>query len=201
MRTELVPEITVFQATEVTPLWEVTQAWLDARDLAPPFWAFAWAGGQALARFLLDTPDLVRGRAVLDVGTGGGIVAVAAALAGAARVVAVDVDPLAVAASTLAAAANGVEDRVEAREGDATPTAAIDADVVTVGDLFYDAPLAAKLEPWLRARCDRARVLVGDPSRTYVPRRGVRELASYEVPVPIDLEGARLRAAKVLELV
>lgn len=203
-RAPLVPEIALLCATEVTPLWHATEAWLAERDVPPPFWAFAWAGGQALARFVLDAPEVVRGKRVLDVGAGGGLVAIAAALAGARAVTAVDVDPLAHASCALAAETNGVAAVVEPRLADATSLAedGDDAhDVVTAGDLFYDAKLAAALLPWLAARRPRARVFVGDPSRAYAPTAGFVVRATFEVPVPAELEGATIRGARVLELV
>lgn len=184
-RAPLVPEIELHLAHEVTELWTATEAWLAARAVEPPFWAFAWAGGQALARYVLDHPNLVRGNTVVDVASGGGIVAIAAAMAGAARVVAVDPDPLAAVAITHNARRNGVtiETRTSTAEAFDEP-----ADVVTAGDVFYDAAMTTRLMPWLAARAKLGSVLVGDPGRTYRPA-GLTLVGSYRVPVDQGLEG------------
>jgi predicted nicotinamide N-methyase len=195
----LVPEIPLYMATEVTPLWHATEAWLAARDVPPPFWAFAWSGGQAIARYLLDAPHAVRGARVLDFASGSGLVAIAAAKAGAARVIAVDVDPFAEAAIGLNAALSKVD--VEARSRDLVGAPLPDVDVVTAGDVFYDRAAAARFEPWLRALArEGTRVLVGDPGRAYLPAHGLRALAAYDVATPIDLEGATTRHARVFQV-
>lgn len=190
-----VPELRLHLATEVTPLWQATEATLERRGVPPPYWAFAWAGGQALARLLLDRPSLVAGRHVLDVGSGSGLVALAAALAGAARVEAVDIDPFAVAAITLNAALNGLA--VEPRAAD--PIGSDDGwATVLVGDLCYERPVAERLLPWLRRLAGRgAEVLLADPGRAYVPRDGVAEIARYTVPVDRELEDRSLRETVV----
>lgn len=190
-----VPELRLHLATEVTPLWQATEATLERRGVPPPYWAFAWAGGQALARLLLDRPSLVAGRHVLDVGSGSGLVALAAALAGAARVEAVDIDPFAVAAITLNAALNGLA--VEPRAAD--PIGSDDGwATVLVGDLCYERPMAERLLPWLRRLAGRgAEVLLADPGRAYVPRDGVAEIARYTVPVDRELEDRSLRETVV----
>ncbi|WP_374443410.1 methyltransferase [Stella sp.] len=190
-----VPELRLHLATEVTPLWQATEATLERRGVPPPYWAFAWAGGQALARLLLDRPSLVAGRHVLDVGSGSGLVALAAALAGAARVEAVDIDPFAVAAITLNAALNGLA--VEPRAAD--PIGSDDGwATVLVGDLCYERPVAERLLPWLRRLAGRgAEVLLADPGRAYVPRDGIAEIARYTVPVDRELEDRSLRETVV----
>lgn len=184
-RAPLVPEIELHLASEVTSLWTASEAWLAERGVEPPYWAFAWAGGQALARYVLDHPNLVRGKTVLDVASGGGIVALAAARAGASRVVALDPDPIAASAVLLNAAQNRL--KVEAHTGPAELTS-LTADVITAGDVFYDAKMTAALLPWLRDRCRRSLVLLGDPSRAYRPR-DLPLLRTYEVAVDPGLEG------------
>jgi predicted nicotinamide N-methyase len=192
----LMPELSLHLAAEVTELWHATEGWLEARAVEPPFWAFAWAGGQALARYLLDHPEVVRGKDVVDVACGGGIVALAAAKAGARRVRAYDVDPLAVEATRLNAEANGIS--VEGFCSAAEDLEDEDASVVTAGDVFYDARMTALLLPWLRAQAERgAQVLVGDPGRAYRPEEGLRLLARYAVETPLELEGHVQREGRV----
>ncbi|MDP6563571.1 MAG: 50S ribosomal protein L11 methyltransferase [Alphaproteobacteria bacterium] len=194
----LVPELRLRLASELFPLWRMTEQELAATGLPPPYWAFAWAGGQALARYLLDNPDVVAGRSVLDMGSGGGLVAMAAARAGAARVLAADIDPYAIAAMTLNLAFNDLAVEMVCED-------LIDSDggwqVVLVGDLFYEQPLAERLESWLRRLAARgALVLVGDPKRTYLPRTGLDRLARYAVPTSRELEDSDLRNACVWRL-
>ena len=191
-----VPEIRLHLADEAFALWRRTEEELGRTGLPLPFWAFAWAGGQALARHLLDHPDLVRGRTVLDVASGSGLVAIAAARAGAGAVAATDVDPFALAAIELNAAANGVA--VTARledvlDGDGGP-----AEVVLAGDVFYDRSLAERVLPFLeRAAARGALALAGDPDRYYLPRSRLEAAAAYDVPVPPALEGSAVRRATV----
>lgn len=193
----LVPEIRLHLATEVTPLWQATEATLQRSQLPPPYWAFAWAGGQALARHLLDHPALVAGRNVLDFGAGGGIVAIAAAKAGA-RVTAAEPDRFALAALALNAALNGVAIATEggdALAGDGS------WDAVLAGDMCYERPLAERLVAWLTARArDGALILLGDPGRAYLPTTGLRALARYWVPTPLDLEDREARETTVWQL-
>jgi predicted nicotinamide N-methyase len=195
----LVPEIRLHLATEVTPLWQATEASLARDQLPPPYWAFAWAGGQALARYVLDNPALVRGRAVLDFGAGCGLVAIAAAMAGAASAVAAEIDPFAAAAIGLNAALNGVAVAIETADviGRAPgPWAAI-----LVGDMCYERPLAERLTLWLRVLAEAgALVLLGDPGRAYLPKSGLTELARYSVPTPLDLEDRTSREGVVWRL-
>lgn len=193
-----VPEIQLHQADEPIGLWELTEGEFRSEQ-PPPFWAFAWAGGQALARYVLDHPEVVAGRRVLDLASGSGLVAVAAARSGAAPVRAVDVDPFAGAATRLNAAANGVSltvDTADLLDGDAG-----DAEVVLVGDAFYSQAMADRMFGFLRrAARTGARVLVGDPDRAFLPRRLLRRLASYDVPVPPALESVRVKHTTVWEL-
>ena len=183
----LCPELVLHLATEATPLWEATEAFLEESGLPPPYWAFAWPGGQATARHLLDAPDLVRGLRVLDLGAGSGIGAIAAARAGAASVVAADIDPLSVRAIRMNAAANGVV--VEATTDDLVggdPTA---FDLVLAGDVCYERPMAGRVTAWLRAIAASGRtVLLADPGRTYLPSDGLVGLARYTVPTSLELE-------------
>lgn len=187
--TPLVPEIRLHLATEITPLWQATERWLAERGVPPPFWAFSWAGGQALARFVLDRPALVRGRRVLDFASGSGLVAIAAAKAGAADVLAADIDPFAVEAIALNARENGVAVCATAADLLASEPRLLERDVVLAGDVCYEAPFAARALTWLRAlAASGAEVLLGDPGRAYAPREGVEALARYVVPTPLDLE-------------
>ncbi|MEM0906175.1 MAG: 50S ribosomal protein L11 methyltransferase [Pseudomonadota bacterium] len=194
----LVPEITLHLASDAMPLWHMTEAALDTRGLPPPFWAFAWAGGQAVARYILDEPDAVRGLRVLDVGAGCGIGAIAAVKAGALAVDANEVDPFAIAAIGLNAAANHVT--VRALLGDCldeTPQ----VDVVLVGDLFYERALAERAHRFLvRAANVGAATLIGDPSRTYLPRGALEEVATFAVPTPRALEDAEVKQTSVWRL-
>ncbi|MGH6829388.1 MAG: class I SAM-dependent methyltransferase [Rhizomicrobium sp.] len=179
----LVPELKLHLAREVTALWQKTEAELDRTGIAPPYWAFAWPGGQALARHVIDHPALVRGKRVLDVGAGSGLVALAAAKAGAQHVTAADIDPMAPAVIHRNALANGL--RVEAAAMDATMGEA-PYDLILIGDMFYERALAERLLAWL-TRLD-AQVLIGDPGRSYFPKNGLLRLATYKVPTSRDLE-------------
>jgi len=192
-----VPEILLYAADPGTGLFEPTGGYRSEQP--PPFWAFAWAGGQALARHLLDHPDLVRDREVLDVGAGSGLVAIAAAKAGASRVRAAEIDPDAIAAIDRNAALNGVT--VEAVLGDALDGDAAGADVVTGGDVFYTAATAARMMRFLRRVGQAgARVLVGDAGRGFLPEGRFTALAGYRVPVPVALEDTGMKDATVFEL-
>lgn len=194
----IVPEITLRTGGLSMPLWEAS-ALTDARPaVPPPYWAWAWAGGQALARHVLDHPELVRGRRVVDIGCGGGIVAIAAARAGATNVSAIDVEIFAIEACRLNAEANAVT--LELEEADPIGTDA-GWDVVLVGDLWYEPELAARMAPWLRGLAERgALVLTGDPGRAHLPGSGLQELARYEVPTIEDLEDVTTRTVRVLRL-
>lgn len=194
-----VPEIRLHQADEPIGLWELTEGEFRS-DQPPPFWAFAWAGGQALARYVLDHPELVAGRRVLDLAAGSGLVAIAAARAGAAHVRAVEVDPRAVAAIDLNTRANAVT-AVTAELGDILDADAGDVEVVLAGDVFYSKAMADRMMRFLR-RAERAgaRVLVGDPDRAFLPRPAFTPLASYEVPVPPVLESVRVKNTTVWQL-
>lgn len=195
----LVPEIKLHLATEVVPLWQLTEEELAAQGIPPPYWAFAWAGGQALSRYVLDHPELACGKSVLDFGSGSGLVAIAAAKAGAERVIAADIDLFAQAAIKLNAAVN-------AAIVSTTTADLIDSQgnwrVILVGDMCYERPLAERLLAWLSDRAARgARVLLGDPGRSYFPKGGVERLATYHVKTTRDLEDREIRETGVYELI
>ncbi len=197
--TPLIPEIRLHLSDAVTPLWQATEDWLERNGLDPPYWAFAWAGGQALARYLLDHPERAAGRRVVDVAGGCGIAGLAAAMAGAAPVLVVDLDPMAAAAVRLNAAVNGLP--VRADVGDATALPVPAADLILAGDVFYERPMSDALLPWLRRQAAAgALVLVGDPGRAYAPQSGIESLAAYEVPVARDLEDRPVRTTQVLRI-
>ena len=183
----LVPEIRLHLATEVTPIWQASEDSLARGAVPPPFWAFAWAGGQALARYLLDHPETVAESEVLDIGSGSGIVAIAAAMAGASRVVAAEIDPFAAAAIALNAPLNGVSVTVETR--DLLDRAAAGWRVALAGDICYEEPMSSRAIALLRRIAARGRLaLLGDPGRAYLPRSGLVELARYEVATSRELE-------------
>jgi predicted nicotinamide N-methyase len=191
----LVPEIRLHLATEVVPLWRKTEEELEAEGVPPPYWAFAWAGGQALARFVLDHSEEVAGKRVLDFGSGSGLVAIAAAKAGTADVLAADIDAFAGAAIALNAVANDVAIRVT-REDVIGATCVWET--ILVGDMCYERPLAERLLAWLGdcAR-DGANILLGDPGRSYFPKSGVEKLATYNVQTTRDLEDREIRETSV----
>jgi predicted nicotinamide N-methyase len=195
----LVPEVQLHLASEVVPIWEATEEELAASGLPPPFWAFAWAGGQALARYLLDHPDVVRGKRVLDFAAGSGLQGIAAKLAGAASVEAVEIDAFACAACRLNAEANGVA--MTAREEDIVGSANPGWDVVLAGDICYERPAAERITAWLRGLVTQdCLVLMGDPGRTYLPREGLERLIAYGVKTSRELEDSDLRNAVVWRL-
>ncbi len=198
--TPFVPEVLLHTGGASMPLWEAAFFADERLPVPPPMWAWPWAGGQALARYVLDHPEIVRGRRVLDVGTGGGIVAIAAALAGAQEVVAVDIEPYAIEACRVNADANAVSDRVTTWEAD--PVGHDDGwDVVLAGDVWYEADLAAHLGPWLRSLAGRgAVVLTGDLGRAHLPADGLQTLADYVIPTLVDLEDVPEKAARVLRV-
>ena len=191
----LVPEIKLHLASEILPIWQATEEELAKLGLPPPYWAFAWAGGQALARYVLDNPDIVRGKRVLDFASGSGLVAIAAAMRGAKRVVAVDIDAYAAAAMQMNAALNGVA--VETETGDIIGTDG-GWDVVLTGDICYEQPLADRVAAWLRGLSDGGRtVLMGDPGRTYLPKEGLEWVVRYAVKTTRELEDTDVRNAVV----
>lgn len=193
------PEISLWLADEITPIWRLTEEELGAMGLPPPFWAFAWAGGQGLARWLIDNPQEVAGKRVLDFAAGSGLVGIAALHAGAASVLCADVDPFCGAAVALNAAANAVTlDFTDVDLLDAPPP---DVDVICAGDVFYEMPMAGRVLSWLsEASRGGARVLIGDPLRTYFPKSGLDLLAEYEVPTTRELEDSAVKRTRVWSL-
>ena len=194
----LVPEIKLHLATEITPIWEATEANLTQMNLPPPYWAFAWAGGQALTRFLIDHPDWVKGKRVLDFAAGSGLSAIGAAKAGAALTQAAEIDDFAIAAITLNARINNVAiDLVREDLIGAEPR----WDVVLAGDVCYERPMAERVIAWFRALASRGvAVLMGDPGRAYLPQSGLLELARYQVPTSLELEDRTQRETIVWRL-
>ena len=192
------PEVALRVAEEATELWQKTEDELAVIGLPPPFWAFAWAGGQALARYLLDNPQIIAGRRMLDFASGSGLVAIAAAKAGAGPVDACDIDAFAAAAIAINAAANGVavtprcDDLIGRDEG---------WDVICAGDVCYEREMAERVIAWLEGLSARgATVLIGDPGRSYLPRERLEALATYEVPVTRALEDAEIKRSSVWRL-
>ena len=197
-RAPLVPEIALHLASEITPIWQATEAWLAEQNIEPPFWAFAWPGGQALARAVLDDPKLVAGKRVLDFAAGCGIAAIAAAQAGAALVEAAEIDPLALAAVRLNAGFNGVV--VATPPGDVVG-APCRWDVIFAGDVCYEAPMTAHILPWLRSLVAAgAEVLIADPGRAYLPKAGLAPIARYSVPTTRELEDREVREVTIHRL-
>lgn len=194
------PELVLRLADEITPIWRMTEEALEQIGLPPPFWAFAWAGGQALARYVLDHPHVVAGKSVIDFASGSGIVAIAAAKAGAARVLAADVDVFCGAALAINAEANGVACDFTDRDLLDTPPPAW-ADVILAGDICYEKPLATRVMAWLgAARAAGKTVLIGDPGRSYFPREGLQKLAEYQVPTTRELEDMEIKKTAVWTL-
>jgi len=190
-----VPEIRLHLADEAHDLWLKTEDELDALGLPPPFWAFAWAGGQGLARHILDNPDLVKGKSVLDFASGSGLVAIAARRAGASCVSAADIDPWSATAARLNAQANDVEFEISQSNLVGTD---LGWDVVLAGDVFYDQAMTTLILPWFSDLARRgAVVLIGDPGRSYCPREGMQLLATYQVPVTRALEDSEIKRTSV----
>jgi len=191
----LVPEIKLHLATELVPLWRKTEEELEQMGVPPPYWAFAWAGGQALARYVLDHPDIVAGKHVLDFGAGSGLVALAAARAGAASVVAADIDAFAIAAIKANAKANSLLLATTSEDVIGRPAP---YDVILVGDMCYERPLAERLMAWLADA--PAQILLGDPGRSYFPKTGLTKLATYNVQTTRELEDREIRETGVWRL-
>ena len=195
----LVPEIRLHLATEITPIWQASEDALARANVPPPFWAFPWAGGQALARYVLDNPAVVSGHRVLDFGAGSGLVAIAAAKAGAASVIAAEIDHFAAAAI----AANAALNKVPITVTTADVLACVDPvwEVVAAGDVCYERPMAERVATWLRVLAARGSlVLLGDPGRAYLPAQGIRERARYLVPTSRELEDRESRDGVVWEV-
>jgi len=199
MAPPLVPEISLHLAHEAVPLWQKTEEELGEMGLPPPFWAFAWAGGQALARHVLDDPSLVAGKRVLDLAAGSGLVGIAALKAGAAGALAADIDRFSLAAIRLNAALNAVALEVTGEDLLAAPPPA--CEVILVGDLFYEKGLAERVLSWLAAAEEQGiPALIGDPGRSYLPRGELTKLGQYRVEVTRDLEDAEIKMTSVWRL-
>jgi predicted nicotinamide N-methyase len=195
----IVPEIPMYLATEFTPLWKLTEERLRENDLPPPYWAIAWPGGQGLARYILDNPELVKGKRVLDFAAGGGLAAIAAAKAGAKLAMADDIDRLAVAAIGMNAAHN--EAKVEIHRIMDMEKAFTGADLILAGDVCYQQAMSVAILRWLHlCREKGVRILIADPGRAYVPKEGIKELARYDVPTSRDIEDREMRTVIVGEL-
>ena len=195
----LVPEIKLHLAEESLPIWLKTEAEIGAMNLPPPYWAFAWAGGQALARYILDNPEIVAGKTVVDIGCGAGLTAIASMRAGAASVLAADIDLLALAATTLNAGTNGVV--VSATPENLLARVPGTFDITLIGDLFYERPLAATVLAYVEAAATGGSlVLIGDPQRTYFPRGRFTQVAEYSVPVTRELEDNDIKRTAVWRL-
>jgi predicted nicotinamide N-methyase len=193
------PELVLRLADEITPIWRMTEEALEEIGLPPPFWAFAWAGGQALARYILDMPQIVAGKRVIDFASGSGIVGLAAARSGAAHVLCADIDTFCGAAIRLNAEANGVQ--VDFTQDNLLDAPAPAADVILAGDICYEKPLAAQVMAWLGAARRRgATVLIGDPGRSYFPREGLVKLAEYRVQTTREIEDMEIKKTCVWTL-
>ncbi|MDP1967523.1 MAG: 50S ribosomal protein L11 methyltransferase [Reyranella sp.] len=194
----MVPEFKLWLATEYVPIWQATESWLEEQNVDPPYWAFCWPGGQAIARYLLDNPDMVRGKRVIDFAAGSGVSSMAAARAGAASVIANDIDALSLVAARLNGEANGVAFRVSAEDWLAGPAGAPDADVVIAGDVCYEREMSVRALAWLRSHARLGRlVLLGDPGRNYFSAQGLEELARYDIPTSLQLENRGMRETVV----
>jgi predicted nicotinamide N-methyase len=191
-----VPEIRLHLASEITPIWQATETWLAERNVEPPFWAFAWPGGRAFARHILDNPELVAGKRVLDFAAGCGVAAIACAMAGAASVEASEIDSLALAALAMNAAANGVP---VALAGDVVG-AACRWDLILCGDVCYEAPMTGHIMPWLTAMAAVAEVWIADPGRAYLPKSGLTAFGSYRIGTTLELEDRTVREVLLYRL-
>ena len=184
----MVPELRLHLATEITPIWRASEVDLERMGVPPPYWAFCWPGGQAVARHILDHPELVRGKRVLDFAAGSGIATLAAMKAGASLAVGNDIDAYAVAAMRLNAETNGLSIAIDSRDLLANE-AEHGFEVVLAGDVCYERPLAEQVFGWLQAHArNGALVLLGDPGRSYLPTQGLAEIARYDIPTSLQLE-------------
>jgi predicted nicotinamide N-methyase len=195
----LVPEIRLRLANEALAIWEKTEAQLEQEGLAPPFWAFAWCGGQALARFILDNPSLFNGKRCLDLACGSGLIAIAASKVGSKHVLAADIDLFAVESARLNALGNEVSIDVVKHDFLAGPIPEID--ILFIGDLFYEASLAQNVLVWAKSALKQGvMVFVGDPGRSYFPQKEFVSICSYEVPVSLEIEDTAQKPTTVWRL-
>jgi len=196
-RAPLVPEFLLHLATEITPIWQATEDWLRETGTEPPFWAFAWPGSQALARYVLDHPETVAGKRVLDFAAGCGLAAIAAAHAKAASVEAAEIDPLAAVAIRLNADINGVTVNALAED---VVGATCRWDLIFCGDVCYEAPMTGHILPWLRGLAAQADVWIADPGRAYLPCDGLEPFAQFSVPTTVELEDRTERSVTLFGL-
>jgi predicted nicotinamide N-methyase len=190
----MVPEFKLWLASEYVPIWQATEAWLEEQNIDPPYWAFCWPGGQAVARYLLDNPALVAGKRVIDFAAGSGVSSMAAAKAGAATVIANDIDELSLIATRLNAEANGLVVDTSSADWLAGADGDPEADVVIAGDVCYEREMSVRALGWLRSHAARGRlVLLGDPGRNYFSAQGLEECARYEIPTSLQLENRGMR--------
>jgi len=197
-RPAMVPEFELWLASEYVPIWQATEDWLEQHNVDPPYWAFCWPGGQAIARHLLDHPELVQGRHVVDFAAGSAVSALAAARAGARGVVANDIDALSLVAARLNAEANGLAIATSGEDWLAAGDGEPEADVVIAGDVCYERAMSARALQWLRSHAARGRlVLLGDPGRNYFSAKGLEECARYEIPTSLQLENRGMRETVV----
>jgi len=194
------PELRLHLASEVTPLWEATEAYLEQNNVPPPYWAFPWVGGQALARYILDNPSLVAGKSVLDFASGSGLVGIAAKMAGASEVLATDIDKVALEAIALNMRENGVE--IDFSDRNVLDAEDCPWDVIVAGDVCYEKPMAEKTFAWLR-RCSAkgAKALMADPGRAYLPKTGLMRLDQITVACSLDLEDKTSRDVGIFQIV
>jgi predicted nicotinamide N-methyase len=198
-RPPLVPELQLWLASDITPLWKAVEKALDSRNIPAPFWSFAWAGGQALSRYILDHPETVRGKKVFDFATGSGLCALAAKLAGAKEVTANDIDPFAIVATGMNAEANNLQVLVahEDNVGRALPQ----PDIILAGDFCYEWPMAGYAVEWMRSLVKQGKtVIFADPGRVYTPHEGTELLATYEVPTPRAIEDSDMKVTRVCRM-
>ena len=194
----MVPEFKLWLASEYVPIWQATEAWLEEQNVDPPYWAFCWPGGQAVARYLLDNPDLVAGKQVIDFAAGSGVSSMAAAKAGAASVLANDIDLLSLVAARLNAEANGLSIDTSSADWLAGPDGDPETEVVIAGDVCYEREMSKRALDWLRGHANRGRlVLLGDPGRNYFSAQGLEERARYEIPTTLQLENRGMRETVV----
>jgi len=194
----MVPEFRLWLATEYVPIWQATEAWLEEQNIDPPYWAFCWPGGQAVARYQIDNPTLVEDKRVIDFAAGSGVSSMAAARAGAATVVANDIDTLSLVAARLNASANGLAIGTSDEDWLAGPAGSPDADVVIAGDVCYEREMSVQALAWLRSHAAMGRlVLLGDPGRNYFSAQGLEERARYDIPTSLQLENRGMRETVV----
>lgn len=194
------PELRLHLATEITPLWQATEDFFERHNVPPPYWAFPWVGGQALARHILDHPELVAGKSVLDFASGSGLVGIAAKLAGARSVLATDIDKVALFAIALNAETNGVV--IEASDRDVLDSDDCPWDLIVAGDVCYEKPMAEKVFAWLR-RCSAggAKALMADPGRAYLPKTGLMRVSEMTVACSLELEDKTSRDVSIYQIV